>query len=149
MKRYVLDTSTLLHYIRGKTQFENIESDLGLLKNDVIPILSSVTIGEIEAFVQRQNWGEPKLKRMKSLLDKMFIVDINAKDEKLMQAYATLWNYSKNALPDNPFGKSIGIGQNDVWIAATALAANAVLVSTDNDFNHLENSFLTIKIFKS
>jgi tRNA(fMet)-specific endonuclease VapC len=149
MKRYVLDTSTLLHYIRGKTQFENIESDLGLLKNDVIPILSSVTIGEIEAFVQRQNWGEPKLKRMKSLLDKMFIVDINAKDEKLMQAYATLWNYSKNALPDNPLGKSIGIGQNDVWIAATALAANAVLVSTDNDFNHLENSFLTIKIFKS
>jgi tRNA(fMet)-specific endonuclease VapC len=147
MKRYVLYTSTLLHYIRGKTQFENIESDLGLLQNDVIPILSSVTIGEIEAFLQRQNWGESRIKRMKTLLSRMFIVDINAKDEKLMQAYATLWNYSKNALPGKPLGKSIGIGQNDVWIAATALAANAVLVSTDNDFSHFENSFLTIKIF--
>lgn len=36
------------------------------------------------------------------------------------------------------------MGKNDLWIAATAYAINAKLVTTDKDFDHLNNSFLEI-----
>jgi hypothetical protein len=56
------------------------------------------------------------------------VIDITADDEQLMKSYATLWNYSKNNLPGEKLGKSLGIVQNDVWIAALAKTANAGLL---------------------
>ena len=35
------------------------------------------------------------------------------------------------------------MGKNDLWIAATASAATATLLTTDKDFNHLPSSLLT------
>lgn len=43
-------------------------------------------------------------------------------------------NYSKNSLPGDKPGKSTGIGQNDVCIAALTKTANAELVTIDGDF---------------
>jgi tRNA(fMet)-specific endonuclease VapC len=34
------------------------------------------------------------------------------------------------------------MGKNDLWIAATAAILNATLLSTDADFEHLDNLFL-------
>jgi tRNA(fMet)-specific endonuclease VapC len=34
------------------------------------------------------------------------------------------------------------IGQNDIWIAATATSLDAWLMTTDNDFDHLSPKFL-------
>lgn len=75
------------------------------------------------------------------------VIDITAEDEQLMKSYATLWNYSKNILPGDKLGKSIGIGQNDVWIAALAKTANAELVTIDGDFEHLDNKWITVHKF--
>jgi tRNA(fMet)-specific endonuclease VapC len=36
------------------------------------------------------------------------------------------------------------MGKNDIWIAATASVLNAVLLTTDNDFDHLHDEFLTV-----
>jgi tRNA(fMet)-specific endonuclease VapC len=36
------------------------------------------------------------------------------------------------------------MGKNDIWIAATASALNAILVTTDTDFAHLDNEFLSV-----
>ena len=35
------------------------------------------------------------------------------------------------------------MAQNDLWIAATAAAPGAVLMTTDTDFDHLDPQFLT------
>lgn len=36
------------------------------------------------------------------------------------------------------------MSQNDLWIAATAYANGAALVSTDGDFNHLNEIWLQL-----
>ena len=101
----------------------------------------------MEGFVQRQEWGQAKINRLKKLVEKIAAIDVAAADDQLMNAYATLWNYSKNALPGDKLGNSIGIGQNDVWIAALAHTAKAALVTTDGDFDHLNDKWITVHMF--
>lgn len=36
------------------------------------------------------------------------------------------------------------MGKNDIWIAATASVLGAVLLTTDNDFDHLQDEFLQV-----
>lgn len=36
------------------------------------------------------------------------------------------------------------MGKNDAWIAATAYAAQATLVTTDKDFDHLADTFFKL-----
>lgn len=62
----------------------------------------------------------------------------------IIDNYATLWNYSKNSLPGDKLGQSVGIKQNDTWIAALTRTVNAELVTTDGDFNHLHQKWLTV-----
>lgn len=147
MRKFVLDTNILLHYVRQSELAQEVERELNLLSKDAIPMIASVSIGEMEGFVQRQEWGQAKINRLKKLVEKIAVIDIAAADDQLMNAYATLWNYSKNALPDDKLGKSIGIGQNDVWIAALAHTAKAALVTTDGDFDHLNGKWITVHKF--
>lgn len=147
MRKYVLDTNILLHYVRQNDLTQKVESQLNLLGKDAVPMIASVTIGEIEGFVQRQQWRQEKIKRLKKLVGKLAVIDIAAADDQLMRAYATLWNYSKNALPGDKLGRSIGIGQNDVWIAALARTAKAELLTTDGDFEHLNDKWITVHKF--
>jgi tRNA(fMet)-specific endonuclease VapC len=37
------------------------------------------------------------------------------------------------------------MGKNDLWIAATTAIYNATLLSTDNDFTHLDGVFITFE----
>lgn len=147
MRKFVLDTNILLHYVRQSELAQEVERELNLLSKDAIPMIASVSIGEMEGFVQRQEWGQAKINRLKKLVEKIAVIDIAAADDQLMNAYATLWNYSKNALPGDKLGKSIGIGQNDVWIAALAHTAKAALVTTDGDFDHLNGKWITVHKF--
>lgn len=114
------------------------------MSQDVVPLVAAVSVGEIEGFVQRSNWGEKKMNILKKLLSKVMVIDIAGQDENLMKAFATLNNYSRNCLPDRPLGRSVSIGQNDLWIAAVAKAANAELITTDGDFDHLNGSWINV-----
>ena len=147
MRKFVLDTNILLHYVRQSELVQEVERELNLISQNAIPMIASVSIGEMEGFVQRQEWGQAKINRLKKLVEKIAVIDIAAADDQLMNAYATLWNYSKNALPGDKLGKSIGIGQNDVWIAALAHTAKAALVTTDGDFDHLNGKWITVHKF--
>lgn len=147
MRKFVLDTNILLHYVRQYELVQEVERELNLISQNAIPMIASVSIGEMEGFMQRQEWGQAKINRLKKLVEKIAVIDIAAADDQLMNAYATLWNYSKNALPGDKLGKSIGIGQNDVWIAALAHTAKAALVTTDGDFDHLNGKWITVHKF--
>jgi len=37
------------------------------------------------------------------------------------------------------------MGKNDLWIAATASVLSAALLTTDNDFSHLQGYFLQME----
>ncbi len=147
MRKFVLDTNIVLHYLRASQLSKKIEAQLSLLDPTNILMISSVTLGELEGFMQRNEWGQAKTQRMKALINRFIVIDVSAADADLMKAYATIWNYSKNALPSDKLGKSVGIGQNDVWIAALARTAGAELVTTDGDFDHLHGKWVNVHKF--
>ena len=88
MRKFVLDTCILLHYIRQNDTARKVEDRLNLLASDAVLIISSATVGEIEGFVQRQEWGQRKVKQMKKLLEKMVAIDIVAADNQLIPHYS-------------------------------------------------------------
>lgn len=70
-------------------------------------------------------------------------------DNELLMAYATIDAYCQGKIP-SPNGQllnnsSRNMGKNDLWIAATAYAINALLLTTDGDYDHLDKSFINLK----
>ena len=145
MRRYLLDTNILVHYVRKSTLYVMIEEQENLSADDCLIMISIVTYAEILSFARQKSWGKEKMKRIEQLLSKLIIIDINSADELLLKMYAEIDAFSKNKLPDNPLGKSIKMGKNDLWIASTARVANAILLTTDNDFGHLDEIYIELK----
>ncbi len=145
MKKVLLDTSVILHYMRNDDLASQIEEDYNLL-NDAgkIVLFGVITIGEIQGFFLRKNYGSKQTENWNKLLEKAIILNIDGKDKKLMQAYAEIQAYSQNNHPTLKPGKSNTIGQNDIWIAAIAHVTNATLFTKDPDFDHLKGVFIDV-----
>lgn len=74
--------------------------------------------------------GEAKCKVLQHALDNLVVVDIN--HPSVIDVYVELDLISQR----HPEGAR-NMGKNDLWIAACAKAAGAMLLTTDNDFSHL------------
>jgi tRNA(fMet)-specific endonuclease VapC len=145
MRRYLLDTGILVHYVRQSPLYQTIETNEKLTNQDCIPFISVVTMGELLSFGIQKNWGQVKLQSLKTLFSKLVVLDINSNDDKLLETYAEIDSYSKNKLPHNTLGRSITMGKNDLWIASTAKVANAILLTIDGDFDHVNGTYITVK----
>ena len=82
-------------------------------------------------------------------MNEIIIIDVAGKDERLMKAYAELLNFSKNTHPTEKLGRSIGIGNNDLWIAALTMVAEAELITVDGDFDHLSPKWIKVRKYSS
>lgn len=151
MRKLVLDSCILVHYLTQNTVAEKIEYELQLTASDCVPIISSVTKGELLSFAKQRNWGKNKMETLKMLLSKSIIVDIAAKDEKLIAAYSFIDAFSKRKTEDANGkllnGSAIKMGKNDLWIAATAKVIEAPLITTDKDFLHLNQTVLDVRYY--
>ncbi len=145
MRRYLLDTGVLVHYVRQSPLYHTIESNENLTGADCIPFISVVTMGEILSFALQRNWGQAKLKILNDLFRKLVVLDINSTDEKLLETYAEIDAYSKNQLSKDKSGRSIAMGKNDLWIASTSKLANATLLTIDSDFDHLNGKYISVR----
>ncbi len=149
MRRYLLDTGILVHYARQSKLYMQIEASENLSAADCLPIISVTTQAEIISFGIQHNWGSKKMQAIQSLFSKLIIIDINSSDIDLLNAYAEIDAYSKGKLPGFPLASSaIVIGKNDLWIAATAKVANAILLTIDSDFDHLNGKFIQVKKYQ-
>ena len=119
-----------------------MEEELNLQAEGTITLISVVTKGELLSLGIQNGWGTKKMKKLQSLLKKIYTIDINEKDQSLMQAYAEIDAYSQGNLRGKPLGLSArNMGKNDLWIAASAYISKAELVTTDGDFDHLNGWF--------
>lgn len=134
---YVLDTSTLLNLIRGKELGEQIDSAYGLRAAMYRHTISIVTHGELRVLAERNDWGAQKRDALANALSSL--VTLNIDSEPLVEAYVRVEEACRNA-PMN----ARTMGQNDMWIAATALVSNLPIVTTDDDFNHLNGRLITV-----
>lgn len=129
----LLDTSVVLHVVRGKATGEALDRAFGLRARPDRPLISIITVGELLAFARQRGWGSAKVDRLKELVEELVVVDVRS--QSVLDRYAEI----------DTFMVKHGhlIGDNDVWIAATASAAGAVLLTTDRDFDPMHDRFLS------
>lgn len=134
---YILKDATFESYFNQKFDFDNSENGFWT---------SVVVIGELESIALQRKWGYLKMKNLKGLLSEVQTLDINSED--IIIRYAEIDAFSQGNLDKKPLPSGISarnMGKNDLWIAATASVAKAVLISSDQDFVHLHQSFLSFE----
>jgi len=133
---YLLDTGVLLVLVRGQAIGKHIERTYGLSRLPQRPLASVVSKAEIRSLAQRNGWGDAKRAVLENLLANVVIVDINTDD--VINAYVEIDSFSHQLA-----GGARTMGKNDLWIAATARVTKARLLTTDTDFDHLDNAMIT------
>ena len=135
----LLDTNVLVHLIRGNPVGQRIADDHGLRQRAERPLISIVTVGELKALAIKFAWGVHKQRELEELIREFVIVNLNQGD--IVQHYADMDNYCERVVkPARP------IGQNDLWIVATAAAIDGHLLTTDRDFDHLSPRIKLVRI---
>lgn len=121
----LLDSCTLIHLQRGKATGLAIEAAYGLKGRVERPLLSSIVEGEVMSLASGPwKWGPVKMAALAQRF--AHLVRVSAGEPAVVAAYATL------AAHQSAIGKKLG--ENDTWIAATAVAVGAVLLTCDGDF---------------
>lgn len=126
---YMLDTNIIMALVRGRELGRYIDQSYELSQQVHRPLVCIVTHGEIWLLAKYHRWGKAKIDTLKLTLDNLVAVDIS--NDEVIQSYVEIDLFSRK------FKSAITMEKNDVWIAAAAKAANAVLLTTDKGFNHL------------
>lgn len=141
---YILDTNILIHKSRNSVIWDYVNQHYLRNKLKHEARISIVSAAEVQVFARRNNWGKPRLRELSKLLK---ILDPIKFNDDVVEKYIQLDLYSQNAhkslkLP-KPFNAR-NMGKNDLWIAATAATYQLPLITTDQDFQHLNDVFLDI-----
>jgi tRNA(fMet)-specific endonuclease VapC len=140
---YLLDTNIVLNLIRKSPLSEQLRLEYSLFKSSQRLFISIVVEGELESIALQNEWGKPKIKELTGYLDAFMKVDIRI--QSIIKRYAEIDAFSQGKLKNLLLNTSSrNMGKNDLWIAATASVLKIPLMTTDNDFNHLDNVFLKL-----
>lgn len=139
--KYIIDTNFLTLVVRRKEGILKWYEKKNLFQNNTV--LSIVSKAEILALSQRRKWGSVKMEILYGILAKLEIVPIQ--QESIINAYVEIELFSQGVHPRIALNESArNMGKNDLWIAATAMVTNTTLITTDRDFNHLQDYFFEI-----
>jgi tRNA(fMet)-specific endonuclease VapC len=131
---YLFDTNILIHLVRDDATGQEIRTKYQPFTFDPQPRYCVVSEGELRSLALQFLWGGHKLSQMEFALAHLGRLTIEKVE--VMNAYAMLDAYSK--------ARGITMGKNDLWIAATVFCADARLVTTDKDFDHLTPDFIQV-----
>jgi tRNA(fMet)-specific endonuclease VapC len=138
----LFDTNIILFLVRDKSK--NLMMRY-LNPKEKSVYISFATIVEINSIAFQNNWGYTKLSILEDFISTCRIVEIS---DFLLQTYISIDAFSQKKHRehlDYSFKTPRNMGKNDLYIAATASLLNLELVTTDGDFDHLSNIFLTVK----
>jgi tRNA(fMet)-specific endonuclease VapC len=133
-KLIFLDTNVLVDLVRNNERGRRMNSEHKLTERAERPLFSTVTEGEILGLARVWHWGTRKLDQLHELLNQLVRVDAGL--PAVVNAYAEL--YAESRASGNP------TGENDLWIAATAKATGAVLLTHDTDFDWMKPPLLHV-----
>lgn len=139
---YLIDTNIIVHFVRDSQLYDTIEQEFKLFTRPNRVLISEVSVGEIYSLSKRNRWGQRKMDRLDNFLDKVGLINLST--EGIHEAYADIDAYSQSNHPTRSLPQGMtarNMGKNDLWIAATAHILRATLVTTDKDFDHLQNFF--------
>lgn len=148
MKNILIDTCVVIHIIRQSSTGVNCIDTLKSFDENPNIIISVVTKGELESFAKQNKWGQNKLTQLTNFLNQATYIDIENADQILLDAYSNIDAFSKRKITDRSGnllnGVSKKMGKNDLWIAATALAIDIPVITTDGDFDHLNGTMINV-----
>ena len=147
---YLFDTNILVYLIRKHPLGDLIIREFDPFGPQNITMISIVTQGEILSLCYLFGWGEQKKLSLTKLLNQFLIIPIEAKD--IVDVYAEIDAFSKGKLPDKPLPVGMtarNVEKNDLWIAATAFVTKSTLLTTDEDFDHLDPQFIDVVKLKA
>jgi tRNA(fMet)-specific endonuclease VapC len=128
MKFVLFDTNVVVGMVRNDGFEAHLDKIYPYTENRIL--LSVVSQGELQSLAIQWKWGPKKLLRLDRLYEKFVIYPI--KMEKVINAYAQIDAYSQSKLPEQPLPMGLSarnMGKNDLWIAATAHATQATLLT--------------------
>jgi tRNA(fMet)-specific endonuclease VapC len=131
---YLFDTNILVHLVRNDITGQHIRSKYSPFLTDPKPFICTVSEGELRSLALQWAWGKQKIDQMGYMLGYFRRASIERLD--VMQVYATIDGSSK--------AKGIKMGKNDLWVAAVSHISGSRLVTTDDDFDHLDPVFVSI-----
>jgi tRNA(fMet)-specific endonuclease VapC len=120
----LLDTNVLVHLLRNKSTGQAIEAKFALSTRPERPLLSSIVEGEIRGLAVFWGWGPTRIAKLEQLLSEL--VRVSAGEPEVVKSYGFLFAHQTK------IGKKVG--ENDLWIAATAAAINGSVLTCDGDF---------------
>ncbi len=132
---FLFDTNILVHLVRSDALGEEIKANYAPYTRDPKPLICVVTDGELRSLALQFGWGAAKLDKLEFALGYFGRVPIEQQD--VLETYATLDAHSK--------ALGFKMGKNDLWIAAAAYITGARLVTTDDDFDHLNPALLFVE----
>ncbi|MEO6283879.1 MAG: type II toxin-antitoxin system VapC family toxin [Dyadobacter sp.] len=138
----LFDTNIILAIVRaldrpGIIQFLNPEN---------LPIyISVVSEGEIKSIALQNNWGSKRRALLDTFLEEITIVDISHFNVDIYTEIDAYSQVSNSAFKSFPFETPRNMGKNDLWIASLAALLGLQLITTDSDFDHLNNVFFDIR----
>ena len=118
--------------VRNRDLGKRIDRQFGLTRRADRPLISVVTVGESLTLGAIWKWGPTKLDALRAMLNELVVIGLRQGD--IVDRYAALSAHCK--------AHGLTLSDNDRWIAATARAAGAVLLTTDKDFDHLHPSHI-------
>jgi tRNA(fMet)-specific endonuclease VapC len=136
------DTNFLILFIRDSSPNENIRTLVNPEKKpEYISLVSQV---ELKSFAVQSKWGMPRMTKINELIDSLNVVDIN--NTLVLDKYVDIDTFSQRKHPTivSPFHTPRNMGKNDIWIAATASVLGLKLITTDGDFDHLNEILLSV-----
>jgi tRNA(fMet)-specific endonuclease VapC len=142
---FILDTNILIYLVRENSHIEKELSKLGVYPQQNVVSISIASVGEVLSFALQNNWGHKKLNDVENLISSLKPFPIA--NRRLLDIYAEIDAYSKSKMDSKPLPKgqtARKMGKNDLWIAATTHLAQATLITTDADFDHLNGLYFPI-----
>lgn len=130
-----IDTNVLVHWIRQDSTGKHLLAKYHLDQRVERPLLPTIVEGEILGLAKCWAWGEKKLESLSRLLSEL--VRVEAGLPEVVEAYAELYFEAHS--------KGRSHGENDLWIAASARATGAVLLTCDTDFKWLSPKFVRVE----
>ncbi len=129
---FLLDTNILVHFVRSDLLWHRIRSTYSPLLAEPRPLISVISEGELRSLAYQFNWQSDKLSQMNFVLSYFQRATID--HPHILEAYAVIDSYTQS--------KGQPMGKNDLWIAATAHALSAILITTDKDFDSISPIFI-------
>ncbi|MCP5503148.1 MAG: PIN domain-containing protein [Leptospiraceae bacterium] len=142
--KYIFDTNIILHMMRNSEIWKRVEREFSFENQNNKIYISIVSEAEILSLARQLAWSEKRVNTLIDILDNIYTLYIN---KEVVKHYVEIDVYSQGKHPTKKLPANLSsrnMGKNDIWIAATAIAAKAELITTDKDFNHLNGEFLKI-----